>query len=446
MTRSSRLALVAVALFATVPVGAGAQDTTFRGITLVGNYDPLHDKVGIAVLPIAGAFGDSVRTIIQRDLDFSDRFTVIPIDSAADPAALRGQTAGKGINYPLFSRLAASAVVQITPVGAGLHVVLHDVARAQVVNVVDVPLAAAALGRDWRLGVHRTSDEIERWITGQRGIAATRIAYMRGPSIRIVDSDGADEITVPTEENGASPAWNPSGTMLVYSTFGVSKTNVASHVVMIDLSTGRSRTIVAPGRNRQFVSPIFSPDGKSVIYAREGENGSDLFAVGLDGGDAPRQLTVGRGTVNTNPTMSPDGRRVVFVSGRLGRPELYIMDADGTDAKLLTEYDFSEKNYRSDPDWSPDGRLIAYQERVNNDRFQIRTIRATGGTPKLLTSEGENEQPSWAPDGRHIVFTSTRSKVRQLWVLDTESNRIRQLTKSAGSRLASWSPRLGESR
>lgn len=120
------------------------------------------------------------------------------------------------------------------------------------------------------------------------------------------------------------------------------------------------------------------------------------------------------------------------------------MDSDGTDAKLLTEYDFSEKNYRSDPDWSPDGRLIAYQERVNNDRFQIRTIRATGGTPKLLTSEGQNEQPSWAPDARHIVFTSTRTGVRQLWVLDTESNRIRQLTKSAGSRLASWSPRLGQ--
>jgi TolB protein len=443
MTRSFRFALVAATLSGAVaPLDVRAQDTTFRGITLVGSYDPLHDKVGIAVLPIAGAFGDSVRTIIQRDLDFSDRFTVIPIDSAADPSALRGQTPGKGINYPLFSRLAASAVVQITPVGSGLHVVLHDVARGQVVNVADMSLPPASLGRDWRLAVHRTSDEIERWITGQRGIAATRIAYMRGQSIRVIDSDGVGEITVPTEENGASPAWNASGTMLVYATFGVSSANVPSHVVLIDLSTGRSRTIVPPGRNAQFVSPIFSPDGKSVIYAREGENGSDLFAIGIGGGEAPRQLTAGRGTVNTNPTMSPDGRRVVFVSGRLGRPELYIMDSDGTDAKLLTEYDFSEKNYRSDPDWSPDGRLIAYQERINNDRFQIRTIRATGGTPKLLTSEGENEQPSWAPDGRHLVFTSTRTKVRQLWILDTESNRIRQLTKSAGSRLASWSPRL----
>jgi TolB protein len=345
------------------------------------------------------------------------------------------------VNYPLFTRLAASAVVQITPVANGLHVALHDVAGARVVNVGDFALPGTPLNRDWRMAVHRTSDEIERWVTGQRGIAATRIAYMRGQSIRIIDSDGADEITVPTEENGGSPAWNASGTMLAYTTYGVSSSNVGSHVVLIDLSTGRSRTLVHPGRNTLFLTHDFSPDGNSVIYSREGENGSDLFSVGVGGADPPHQLTAGRGTVNTNPTMSPDGRRLAFVSGRLGRPELYIMDSDGTNLNVLTDYDFSEKNYRSDPDWSPDGRLVAYQERIN-ERFQIRTIPVKGGTPKQLTSEGENEQPSWAPDARHLVLTSTRSGARQLWVLDTESSRFRQLTKSAGSRLSSWSPRL----
>jgi len=444
MTRSlSARTLAAMLLAAAIPIRAQVPDTTsVRVITLVGNYDPLRDKVGIVVLPIAGAFGDSVRTIIQRDFTFSDRFSVIPVDSA-DPNALRAQGSGTGVNYPLFTRLSASAVVQITPVGNGLHVALHDVARARVVNVGDFALPGAGLSRDWRMAVHRTSDEIERWVTGQRGIAATRIAYMRGQSIRIIDSDGAEEITVPIGENGGSPAWNPGGTMLVYTTYGVSTSNVGSHVVLIDLSTGRSRTLVPPGRNSLYLTPIFSPDGNSVIYSREGENGSDLFAVGINGSDPPHQLTAGRGTVNTNPTMSPDGRRIAFVSGRLGRPELYIMDADGTNLNVLTDYDFSEKNYRSDPDWSPDGRLVAYQERIN-ERFQIRTIPVKGGTPKQLTSDGENEQPSWAPDGRHLVLTSTRSGARQLWVLDTESSTIRQLTKSAGSRLSSWSPRLAQ--
>ena len=99
-------------------------------------------------------------------------------------------------------------------------------------------------------------------------------------------------------------------------------------------------------------------------------------------GGSPQQLTAGRGTENSNPTLSPDGRRIVFVSGRIGPPELYIMDSDGTDVSTLTDYDFSDKNYRSDPDWSPDGRLVAYQERVN-DRFQIRTFRSLAERPNF---------------------------------------------------------------
>jgi len=436
----------AVALVAGLAIDAGtgraalAQDTTFRGITLVGNYDPTHDKISVAVLPISGAFGDSLRAIVQRDLDFSDRFTILPIEGG-DADAARTGGAASGLNYSIFQRLNAAAVIQMTSMPTGIHVALHDVAKGQVVNVGDFVLPSAGLGREWRMAVHRTSDEIARWMTGPRGIAATRIAYIRGSgkaaAIRIVDSDGAGEITVPTDENGISPAWHPSGTMLAYSTYG----DVASRIVLFDLTTANSRTLTTAPRNTQYITPSFTADGTSILYARSGENGSDVYAVGLSGSDAPRRLTAGRGAENASPTSSPDGRRIVYVGNGEGPPELYIMDADGTDARRLTEYDFSDKNYRSDPDWSPDGRLIAYQEQIGRN-FQIRTIRATGGTPKQLTSEGVNEQPSWAPDSRHLVFTSTRSGVRQLWILDTETFRMRQLTTSAGSRLAAWSSRL----
>jgi TolB protein len=426
--------IAALGLSMSAPALAFAQDTTAKGITLVGNYDPLRGKTGIVVLPIADAFGDSIRTIIQRDLDYSDRFTVIPVDTT-DPTALRGGGAGGGLDYTLFSRIAASVVAQVTPVATGLHLSMHDVAKGQVVGVVEMPLPMNGLSRDWRLAVHRVSDEIERWVTGQKGIAATRIAYIRGQSIRMVDSDGAGEITVPTEANGLSPAWNPAGTMLAYATAGAD-----SRVYLLDLSTGRSRMVVASQPSTNFITPTFSPDGTQLLYTRSEGDRSDIYTVRAAGGDTPRRLTVS-GIGNTGASMSPDGRRIVYVNGILGRPELYIMDSDGTGARDFTDYNESDKNYRSDPDWSPDGRQIAYQERINN-RFQITTIRATGSTPKTLTSDGENEQPSWAPDGRHLVFTSTRSGVRQLWVLDIESNRVRQLTKSAGSRMAAWSPRL----
>ncbi|HXT15486.1 MAG TPA: hypothetical protein VN706_07630 [Gemmatimonadaceae bacterium] len=434
MIRYGRVAAGAAALIISVSPRLVAQDTTGgRGIFIGATYDPLHDKLAVAVLPVAGAFGDSVRTIVQRDLDYSDRFTIVPIDTT-DPGALRGAN-GLGLNYPLFSRIGTIAVVQITMVGGGLHVSLHDVSKGAVVNVGEFPLVSSGLSRDWRMGVHRASDEIERWMAGQPGIAATRIAYMRGSAIRIVDSDGASEITVPTEENGASPAWNPQANMLAYATYGAS-----SRIYLIDLATGRSRSLIGPTRNVSYITPEFMPDGNTIVFGRAGENGTDLYSIPVSGGD-PRRMTVSRGFESSSPAPSPDGRRVAYVNNGGGHPELYITDADGTNNDILTNYDFSTKAYRSDPDWSPDGRLIAYQELMNG-RFQLRIIKTTGSTPKQLTSDGANEQPAWAPDSRHLVFTSDRTGVRQLWVLDTESQRLRQLTKSPGSRLAAWSPHL----
>lgn len=427
---TSVLLIVAVA-----PHGLLAQDTTAqRGVYLSGTYDPTM-RPGLAVLPVSGAMGDSIRAIVQRDLDFSDRFTMINVDST-DPASFRAPNAAGGLNYPMFAQLGAAVVIQITRVPAGLHVALHEVSRNAVAHVDEFSLVGAPLSREWRFGLHALSDELQRWITGERGIAATRIAYNRAGGIHIVDVDGSDDVPVPTPPNVTSASWNPSGTMLTFATYAE-----GSRVMVLDLTTGRSRTLVGEQRSIGYCCPAFAPDGRSVIYQMFGDNGSDLFSIPLTGSEPPHVLTVGRGTDNSLPTYSPDGRRIAFVSGRLGHPEIYYMDADGTNLDILTNFAASDENYRSDPDWSPDGRLVAFQSRING-RFQIMTINVRDGSTKLLTSEGENEQPSWAPDARHLVFTSTRSGVRQLWIIDVESSRTRQLTTTAGSRLGKWSPRL----
>jgi TolB protein len=414
-----------------------AQDTTRRGVTIGLTYDPA-SRPGIAVLPVTGSSGDSIRTILQRDLDYSDRFTIVPLE-ASDPSTFRG-TAGAELNYPLFARLGAAAVVQATVGDASVHVALHDVAKGGVMNVQDFPLAARANTRDWRMSVHGVSDEIERWITGLKGIAQTRIAFVMAQKIHVLDSDGADDEVTPITGNAMSPSWNGAGNELAYATFGTT-----SRIMIYDLRNGRSRLLHNATPSHANLTPVFAPDGSSVVYAHADDEGSDLFLVPADDGAPPRRISVGRGTDNVQPSFSPDGRRLAFTSGRVGHPEVYIMDADGTNAELLTSFDFGDKNYRSDPDWSPDGRLVAFQSQFADNRFQIMTISLRDRSTKLLTSEGSNEQPSWAPDGRHLVFASTRSGGRELWVLDTESGRLRQLTRASGAQLPAWSPRLGSS-
>jgi TolB protein len=85
--------------------------------------------------------------------------------------------------------------------------------------------------------------------------------------------------------------------------------------------------------------------------------------------------------------------------------------------------------------------MVAYQSQIAG-RFQLKTINLRDRTTRQLTSEGQNEDPSWAPDGRHLVFASSRTGVRELWVIDVETGRARQLTHGPGARLPAWSRRL----
>ena len=94
-------------------------------------------KTGVLVQPISGAMGDSIATMLSRDLDFSDRFAMIEGSSIAAPAG--------PANYALYAKLGADGVVQGTVLPSGwLRVALHDVAKKAVVNQKDFALPAPA--------------------------------------------------------------------------------------------------------------------------------------------------------------------------------------------------------------------------------------------------------------------------------------------------------------
>lgn len=422
--------LVAVVALCVTPAALHAQDTT-RGVRLTLEYRP-GVRPGVVIVPVRGATGDSIRSIVDRDLDFGDRVSIVALPPA-DAATLAPGSA-RAPNWALLARLGAAGMVQPTITPDGIHVAVYDVSRQSVLETQTFPVSAPPLSREWRRAIHGIADAIEEWLTGTRGIAQTRIAFVRGHALHVIDSDGAGEIAIPVVSPPLSPAWHPSGAALAYNTFGV-----AARVVVHDFATGRARTVsgTVGGVNQ---TPVFSPDGSAIVYAHTGEDGNaELYRVDATGGGV-RRVTAGRGSLNVSPSFSPDGRRMVFTSGRSGHPEVYIMDADGTNAELLTSFVYGEASYQSNPDWSPDGRLVAYQAQIGG-RFQVKTIAVRDRTTRVLTSEGQNEDPSWAPDGRHLVFVSTRSGSRQLWVLDVESGRMRQLTRTAGGKAPSWSRR-----
>lgn len=398
------------------------------GVRIDGKYRG-GEKVKLMVDFVKGAGGDSITEIISRDLRYSDRFEVLP------PGSSPGLTGP--MNYPLFAQLGAQGVVEASVLASGtLHVELHDVPTKFLLQKQDFPLPGTPGNKDWRMAVHGASDQIEQWITGQRGIAQTRIAYVRDKRVWMVDSDGAN--AAPVTPVGLSPKWAPNGRAIVYNING----DDASPIMLMDVATGAQKALTS-GRSTtaQDYAPAVTYDGRNVIFARILPTGTDLYRIPLTGG-TPERLTNSKGKASGSPSPSPDGLRIAFASDRAGSQDLYVADADGSNPELLTSGGVGERNWRDSPDWSPDGRFVAYQSGVAPS-FQIMTVNVRDQTTKFVTSSGKNIEPSWAPDSRHLVVASARDGLsQQLWVIDTQGGGARQLTRGSLPRAPAWSPRL----
>jgi len=114
-------------------------------------------------------------------------------------------------------------------------------------------------------------------------------------------------------------------------------------------------------------------------------------------------------------------------------------------ARPLSFEDFFGTARLSDPQWSPDGKHIAfvvtdYSLETNKGDRDIYVIPSKGGDVRRLThSDGGDSQPRYSPDGKWLAFTSSRSGKSQIWLLPLEGGEARQLTTlSTGASSPQW--------
>jgi TolB protein len=441
---TGRRLLLSVAALALLRPAAWAQDTVpppTEGVRVGITYQP-GVRPGLLVLNTAPDAGlDSVRVILARDLDFSDQFELITLPS--DDSLVIGIQGSRGstaefVNYRLYGALGADYAVRVRLSDpATLRVTVYDVRGQTVRRDLTVPLPALT-DPDFRLRVHRLSDDVVQAATGARGVAATRLVFLQGTRVYRLDSDGAGLQPVsPPSGRAFSPAWAPDGRRVAYTEF---RPDGGGSIYVQDVASG-GRRLVAPTSRGLNYTPTFTPNGRALLFTRSGEEGTDIYSWDIASDCCLQRLTAGRFADNLSPTVSPDGGRVAFVSTRAGLPQIYVMALDGTGQELFAPFDYGVTGSSNAPEWSPDGSAVAFHRDVGGT-LQVFVMDVASRTVRQLTSAGRNEDPTWAPDGRHLAFVSNRTGSRQLWVIDLETGRIRQLTRGPETRLPAWSPRI----
>ena len=153
------------------------------------------------------------------------------------------------------------------------------------------------------------------------------------------------------------------------------------------------------------------PRDRVVAYTAEAAGSRQLFTLPLRGG-SPAQITASEKPV-ADPQWSPDGRRLAFVREN----EIWVVETDGSRLVRVTGHPAGTK----DPRWSPDGRRIAFLSRQRG-WSQVWVIDAPvprrgrpanepkPPEPRPVTAPGTDvESFAWAPDGRRIALMGQRA-------------------------------------
>ena len=409
------------------------------------------------------AIRDTINQVLMRDLAFSGVFAVrdlsIParIGDGNDSAVLTDGTgdttyvfldAAGEVDLELLRKLSIQVMVSGTYEVSGpqveMSVRLIDVGTRRTI----VEKGYAAFDLTLRRIIHLMSDDIVLQLTGDKGIAQTRVAFVSqrsgAPELYVSDYDGFN--TRMLTRDGArkySPNWSPDGTRIAYTSYR----DGPHELYILDLRTGETTKI--PFTGRTVLSPRWSPDGRHLIVGLITDGISKLFISTLNGSRLI-PLATGYG-INISPSWSPRGDQVVYMSDRLTQKHLYVINIDGSNDHRITH----EGGYNGSPAWSPRGDRIAFvggdlvprrqggAERV----FNIYTSDVNGRNLVKLTGvrrlEGDNVNPTWSPDGLHILFGSDRVRKGEFHIYRMYWNGgdVHPVVTDGNNRQPTWGPR-----
>ncbi len=340
------------------------------------------NKINLTISPLSGNEGPAITKILQNDLMLSGYFAlgekaVYTVRGSATGGSLRGQVLDESGGTVLSKNYNGSA----------------------------------------RENAHRFADDIIETLTGDKGFATSKIAFIATRSgkkeVYVADYDGSNARQM-THDGVISvhPSISPDGRRIAYTGYQSGYPDV----YVIDLASGaRNKIVNFPGTNS---GASFSPDGGRLALTVSKDGNPELYTVSASGGSA-RRLTHTRG-VESSPTWAPNGDEIIYSFDDGRGPQLYRISSGGGGGQPIP----TGRVYCTEPNWSPDGKKVAFNVRGGGGfEVAILDLNATG---TRMVSSGEN--PVWGADSRHIIFTEGGT----LYLLDTVTSHKNKVLDGLG--------------
>ncbi len=405
-------------------------------------YKGKEAAIPIAIVPFAweaAAMPDDTQIdqIVRADLNRTAQFrSPLKGDLPSMPAR------GADVNYAQWKQNNQDFIligrVLGTESGYRVEFELHNVLKGQSVFAKSLPV----LPGQFRMISHQIADIVYEEILKVRGAFSTRIAYVTAKrlpagkyeyAIVVADWDGFNPVrVVSSSEPFLSPTWSPDGKSLAYVSFE-RKTGPA--IFVHNLATV-SRNVLTSFKGING-APVFSPDGRRLALTLSRSGNPEIYTLDL-ATNSLTQLTR-HFSIDTEAAWMPGGNSIMFTSDRAGKPQIYALPAGGGTPERVT----STGEYNSRVNVSYDGRLLAMVQ-GNRNVYRIAVLdreRGGSGTVRMISPGPMDESPSFAPNASMILYAAREGNRGVLYAAPADGSvRYRLANPDGDIREPSWGP------